>query len=236
MGIFRYSSLWTLGLSAALASAQSVSLRPSLEEEVIDTKIGGRRVFSMGFYADSGVPFNHRYKLSSSTGNGTFAYQVPLGVGFDFALGLSSRWELGASAGYQKFESREIGGTTDTTKNYVIGSTTSFPLRVLLRYRFPEKVVAPEIEIAGGLNIQKTSIRSTVNNATLGESSRMAPYGHVGAGIAYAWGNDLTIHFIGGYSALLNGSTSYDAGATYTVTTNSLVHGLFTKGMVRVQF
>lgn len=224
----------SLALATTVATAQAVSLRPSLEEEVIDTQIGGRGVFSMGFYADSGIPLNRPYVLLSSDGGGKYAYQVPLGVGLEFAIGLTPRWEIGASIGYQKYEAREIGA--GAKENFVIGGYTAAPLHLLIRHRWPEKVVAPELELALGASFQTTSIRSTVLNTSSFRENRLAPYGHLGGGIAYAWGNDLTIHFIGGYSVMMNGKATFDGGSNFKVKSNSLVQGFFTKGMVRVQF
>lgn len=224
----------SLVLATTWANAQTVSLRPTLEEEVIDTKIGGRGLFSMGFYADSEMPLTSTYSLLSSSGHGKYSYQVPVGVGLDFSIGLSPRWELGASIGYQKYEVREIG--SGAKENFVTGGYTSIPLRLLIRHRWPEKIVAPEMELALGAAFQTNTVSSTVLNAASFRQSRIAPYGHLGGGIAYAWGNDLTIHFIGGYSVMMNGKASYDGGSNFKVQSNSLVHGFFTKGMVRLQF
>lgn len=234
-----FLGLKTIGIlslfAGSIAMGQSVSLRPSLEEDMIDTKIGGSSVLSLGFYADSSVPLGNPFTLSNSTADGRFAYGAPVGLGIDLGIGLSPRWELGLSVGYQKFEAREIGGA-GADENFLIGKYTGVPVRALLRYRFPEVVVAPEIEIAAGASFQTTSVRSSVLSTEETTRSSIAPYGHIGAGIAYAWGDDLTIHFVGGYSALMSGKKTFQDGANYTVATNSLVHGFFSKGMVRVQF
>ncbi len=223
----------SIGLGSALASAQPVSLRPSLEEEVIDTKIGGSSIFSVGFYADSNVLLNLPFNVEASTADGKFSYHVPVGVGFDVSLGLSPRWEIGASVGYQKFEAREIGNNAE---RYVTGGFTSIPTRLLIRRRWPEKVVAPEIEVAVGAAFQNTTIQSTVVGTEVFKETRISPYAHLGGGISYAWGIDLTIHFIAGYAAMMNGSSKFQDGAQFTVQANNLVHGIFSKGMVRVQF
>jgi opacity protein-like surface antigen len=220
-----------ISLAATAAWAQPVSLRPSLEEEVIDTKIGGTNVFSVGFYADSNVLLNRPFVMVDTPSK--FSYQVPIGFGADFALGLSPRWEIGASIGYEKFEARELGLSDE---NYVTSGFASVPVRINLRRRWPELEVAPEIEVSLGASFQNTTIRSTLLGTKTFEETRITPYAHLGGGISYAWGIDLTIHFMAGYAAMMNGSKTYQDGAQFTVKTNNLVHGLFTKGMVRVQF
>ncbi|HVJ64806.1 MAG TPA: hypothetical protein VM901_06095 [Bdellovibrionota bacterium] len=219
-------------VAAASASAQNISLRPSLEEEVIDTKIGGSGVFSMGLYADTNVLLNRPFKAVSNPNN-KFSYHIPIGVGLDFSLGLSPRWELGASVGYQKYEGRELNG--DHT-NYAIAGYTSVPVKLLIRRRWPEQVVAPELEIALGAAFQKTNFNSTYADETPLRESRVSPYAHLGGGISYAWGEDLTIHFNAGYAMMMNGTASYTGRSNQQFQANNLVHGIFTKGMVRVQF
>lgn len=231
------SALILVGLlGTTVAHAQRVSLRPSIEEEVIDTKIGGRSVFAMGFYADTNMPITKPFKIDSSASSGNFSYQMPIGIGFDFAYGLSAKWEIGASVGYQRFEAREIGNVA-SGDNFVTGGFSSIPVSLLVRHRWPEKVIAPEIELALGTAFQRNTIETTVLNSKVFKETRMSPFGHLGAGISYAWGNDLTIHFIGGYTAMMNGKKTYsDDKGQFVVSSNSLVHGFFTRGMVRVQF
>jgi len=227
-------SIIAIGIFAHTSVSEAytrISLRPGLEEEVINTKIGGEDVFSVGFYADSNVLLNKPYAIVNDTS--TFSYQVPVGVGFEFALGWTKTWEIAASLGYQKFEAREIGAGKE--ENYVVAGFRSFPVRAILRKRWPDKRVAPEIEMAVGANFQTNNVKSSLLGQQSFSETRVSPYGHLGAGISYVWGIDLTIHFIAGYSAIMNGESSYNS-TNFDVASNSLVHGFFSKGMVRYQF
>jgi|GEM_PF-3461498 len=206
------------------------------------TPIGEKGSFSLGFFADSAFPLASAFQSKSliTSKLEDMRKQVPVGFGVEAAYSLSNKLEIGLGVGFEFFETQQLSELTTTTnlRNYNILKYRFIPVTGLLRYRWPRKKWATEVELGLGAALGSITARST--DPATNEITNPGPFlrAHGAFGFAWSWAKNFSLHMQLGYAAQSIGEKTYALGGTnnHEIKQSSMLNGIYSKGFLRYYF
>ena len=229
-------TLALLAHQSSLLWAQEFNFLPSFEPEASAPPIGGDGIFSLGVYSETSVPIGSTFKTFTQTDNQSMNFQMPIGFGLEASYGLSNRIELAITGGYERYETKQFTGfDASTIKQYDRIGYRLFPAMAIVRMRWGRNNWAPELQVGAGAAFGTIEARSTIVGSET--TSTTGPFfrGFASAGYAFQWAEGYSIHFHVGYTASQFGNQTYQT-SFYTISQQSLHHGVYFRGWARYHF
>lgn len=223
------------------ALAEPSAFRPATEATAPEAPAGVKHAWAIGLAFATTVPFSSPYQLEPAGGgtSSAFRFQIPASIMLGFEYSYTRDLDLGLWAGIENYSSRApiaLAGGASGGEDLQVANFRAFPVEAIARWRLNGgQRISAEFEGGLGYAFGKLEVTSTEVNAAVNSNTLNFIRAHAGAGAAFGWDENTTLHTSVGYGLSLLGSNTYSASATTQVRQGNL-SGLYVKALVRHRF
>lgn len=221
-------------LPLKLVASPVIFLPAESQQRLRDPRDAAR--IGLGLSFEGSVPFGNAFSLVTNNQEQDFRFQAPVAPNLEFSYVLNSKYELGASLGWQHYGTRSVNSDNSLTRIESVEVTSLPQIKLLARHRKAiSSFIAWENEGSLGLNVYRIESASTDASIAPREMTGFGLSTHLTTGVAFLWHAQTILSFGVGVGGQSLPNASWETNL-FSLNNKSWMGGAFFKSQLKRYF